>query len=70
LAAAIKGCRYEINTWVQAFAFRATNDLAARIEPRLDERTDRYLGDLTQHAKKAIYRAKDALQRALADRVR
>src|SRR5258708_6149877 len=68
LAVAIKACGYEINTWVQAFAFRATCNLAARIEPRPNENSDRYLGDLTQHAKKAVYRAKDVVENARKER--
>jgi len=63
LAAAIVECGHEIDTWVQALAFRATHDPAARIVPGIDEKTDRYLGDLTQHAKKAIHRATEAVEK-------
>lgn len=63
LAAASVECGHEIDTRAEALAFRATNNPTARFVPGLDAKTDRYLGDLTRHAKKVVYRAKEAVEK-------
>jgi hypothetical protein len=68
LADAIVECGHEINTWAEALAFRATNNPAARFVQGFDEKTDRYLGDLTRHAKKTVYRAKEAVEETRKER--
>jgi hypothetical protein len=61
---AVARCGHDINTWAQAFAYRAIGDWSVRKDPRPQDDTHLYLGDLTRHAKKAVYRAKDAVENA------